>query len=126
MLNAHQIEKFRKILHQLRAGLDDRAPAVREEASHGAGGESAGGLSNAPIHLADMGSQEAEVVVSVGLAENEAFIRREIDDALTRLDEGKFGICERCRNLINRDRLAAVPYSRLCIHCAEASQQGRF
>jgi RNA polymerase-binding transcription factor DksA len=126
MLTNHELDRFREKLHALRAALDERAPSLRDEASHGAGGEDAGGLSNAPIHLGDVGSQEAEAAVNVGLAENEFAIRRELDDALQRLDDGTFGVCEDCRREIGLERLQAVPYSRLCIRCAERSQrQGR-
>lgn len=122
MLTAHQFDSYRKKLHSLRANLDARAASLRDEASHGTGGEDAGGLSNAPIHLADLGSQEAGAVVNLGLAVNEAVLRQEIDEALRRLDEGTFGVCEECRNAIASHRLEAIPYARLCIRCAERSQ----
>lgn len=123
MLTQHQVNDFRKQLHQMRARLDERADSVRSDACHGAGAEDAGGLSNAPVHLADLGSQEAGAVVNVGLAVNEATLRQEIDDALARLDNGTFGVCEGCRKPIALERLQAVPYSRLCIQCAETSEQ---
>ena len=75
-----------------------------------------------PIHLADRGSQEAEAVVNFALAENEAALRQEIEEALLRFDNGTFGICEECRSEIGLDRLEAVPYARLCIRCAKKGQ----
>lgn len=112
----------RKKLHALRSRLDARAPRLRDEAFHGAGGESAGDLSNTPIHLADRGSQETEAVVNFALAENESALRQEIEEALLRFDNGTFGICEECRSEIGLDRLEAVPYARLCIRCAKKGQ----
>jgi RNA polymerase-binding protein DksA len=123
MLTAHQLDEYRERLHAMRASLDERAEALREEASHGAGGEDAGGLSNAPIHLADLGSQEAGAVVNVGLAANEASLRQEIDEALLRLEQGTFGACEMCGNEIGARRLEAIPFARLCIRCAEENQR---
>lgn len=67
MATAHQLVRYRKILHTMRADLDDRVSSLRDEACHGAGGEDAGGLSNAPIQPGDLGSQEAAAVVNVGL-----------------------------------------------------------
>ena len=126
-MTAHQLDKYRKKLHALRASLDDHVASLRDEVCHGAGGEDAGGLSNAPIHLADLGGQESAAVVNVGLAMNEASLRNEIDEALLRLDAGTFGVCEGCREEIGSERLDAIPYSHLCIHCAERSQrEGRF
>lgn len=127
MLTAHQLEKYSERLHLLRASLDDRAPALRDEACHGSGGEEAGGISNAPIHLGDLGSQEAAAVVNVGLAVNEAALRQEVEDAFFRLDHGQFGYCEMCQAEIPDARLEAIPYARYCIRCAERHQaEGRF
>jgi DnaK suppressor protein len=39
--------------------------------------------------------------------------------ALKRLDEGKYGICARCGNEINPERLKAIPYTTLCVNCQE-------
>jgi RNA polymerase-binding protein DksA len=124
MLNKQQLEKFRTKLHDMRANLDARVDSIRDEAAHGAGGEAAGGLSNTPIHLGDLGTQEAGAAVNIGLAENEANIRLEIDEALQRFDEGKYGVCESCGKEIVHARLEALPYARWCIRCAETHQKG--
>jgi RNA polymerase-binding protein DksA len=123
MLSPQELNTYRDRLHALRAHLDARVAELREEASHGTGGESAGGFSNAPLHPADLGSQETEEVVNIGLAENEAVLRQEIDDALTRLDQGKFGSCEECGGAITSERLRAIPYSSLCIRCASRVEE---
>lgn len=42
----------------------------------------------------------------------------EVDAALSRLDAGTYGLCERCGSAIGPDRLDALPAARLCIRCA--------
>ena len=42
----------------------------------------------------------------------------DIDDALGRIDEGSYGVCEICREPIAAERLAARPVARTCIACA--------
>lgn len=42
----------------------------------------------------------------------------ELDGALQRLDEGTWGRCERCGGAVGRDRLRALPETRLCLPCA--------
>lgn len=123
MITAQQLDSFRKKLQWLRANLDVRAASLRDEAFHGVGGEDSGGSSHAPLHLADLGSEEAGVAVNLELAANEAVLRQEIGEALFRLENGLFGFCEECRNAIPLKRLEAIPYSRLCIRCAERIQQ---
>jgi len=45
----------------------------------------------------------------------------QINEALSRIEKGKYGICESCGNTINPKRLEIMPYSTLCINCAEAA-----
>ena len=42
----------------------------------------------------------------------------EVDAALVRLDQGSYGICERCGTPIGAERLEALPAARTCISCA--------
>jgi RNA polymerase-binding transcription factor len=44
----------------------------------------------------------------------------DIDNALAKLDEGTYGVCERCGKPVGGDRLEAMPAARLCIQCASA------
>jgi DnaK suppressor protein len=44
----------------------------------------------------------------------------DIDEALTKLDNGTYGICENCSRPIGEPRLEAMPAARLCIACASA------
>ncbi|MCM1321776.1 MAG: TraR/DksA family transcriptional regulator [Bacteroides sp.] len=40
-----------------------------------------------------------------------------IDSALTRLEQGKYGLCMKCGKKIPQDRLEAIPYALMCIEC---------
>lgn len=42
----------------------------------------------------------------------------EARDALSKLDDGSYGVCEHCRGLIPFERLEAIPQTRFCVHCA--------
>jgi len=48
---------------------------------------------------------------------------RKIDRALARIDEGTYPDCESCGEPIGEERLRALPYSVLCIDCAEDADQ---
>ncbi|MBA3737538.1 MAG: TraR/DksA C4-type zinc finger protein [Actinobacteria bacterium] len=43
---------------------------------------------------------------------------RDVDRALVKLEEGTYGVCDRCGKLISEARLEARPWSVLCIDCA--------
>ncbi|HEV3295303.1 MAG TPA: TraR/DksA C4-type zinc finger protein [Streptosporangiaceae bacterium] len=49
----------------------------------------------------------------------------EIDAAMRRLAEGRYGICESCGQLIGSERLAARPVTTMCINCASALSRRR-
>jgi RNA polymerase-binding transcription factor DksA len=43
-----------------------------------------------------------------------------LEEALARLEQGTYGLCEKCGNSIHPDRLAVLPDARVCIECARA------
>lgn len=76
-----------------------------------------GDLSAMPIHMADIGSDNFEKEFACDLIHNEQDELRQIDGALARLADGSFGVCGSCGKKIPFQRLAALPYARLCIEC---------
>ena len=48
---------------------------------------------------------------------------REIEEALTRIDHGEFGVCQTCGKSISEKRLQAKPTSLLCIECKEKEER---
>ena len=98
--------------------------SLEEEALHGATGHGSGELSSVPFHMADVGSENYERELSLGLLETEKEELREIDEALVRLDEGPFGDCEECGRAIALARLRALPFARLCIDCKRELEKG--
>jgi RNA polymerase-binding transcription factor DksA len=94
------------------------AAALEDQARTPTGGESAGGLSNAPYHLADVGSEAYNQELGATLLENETYVREEVLAAIGRLDAGTYGRCENCGRDIILERLDALPYARHCTPCA--------
>lgn len=56
----------------------------------------------------------------VGIANGLQEIRARIERALEKLEEGSYGVCDRCGGPIAAGRLRAAPESALCITCASA------
>jgi DnaK suppressor protein len=48
-----------------------------------------------------------------------------LDDALRRLAEGRYGVCDRCGQPIGAERMAARPAAVTCVRCAVSSARGR-
>ena len=55
--------------------------------------------------------------LEVTLVERAFDTLRRIDEALARLDEGRYGICERCLSPLSEQRLRALPFAALCPNC---------
>jgi RNA polymerase-binding transcription factor DksA len=47
----------------------------------------------------------------------------EINEALARVREGRYGLCEGCGKAIAPARLEAIPYARLCLACKKAEEE---
>ena len=61
----------------------------------------------------DARDQEINVILTDRVREKLAAI----DDALGRIDDGSYGLCEECGLDIAEGRLAALPFTRLCVSC---------
>lgn len=48
---------------------------------------------------------------------------RDIDDALVRIQQGRFGHCARCGGAIGRHRLRAIPEARHCMSCSAQAER---
>jgi RNA polymerase-binding protein DksA len=46
-----------------------------------------------------------------------------IKQAITRIDNGQYGICQVCGEPISKERLEALPYSNMCIKCASKAER---
>jgi DnaK suppressor protein len=80
-------------------------------------GADGGDLSTLPMHLADLGTDSFEQDMSLGLMESESDELQEIEESFERIADGTFGLCETCKKKIPRERLKAIPYTRLCVGC---------
>jgi len=109
-------ERFEKTLLKRRAMLLGDVNSMSDEALN-MNRSSAGDLSNMPIHMADLGTDNFEQEFTIELIQNEAKELEEIEAALARIKDGSFGRCAECDTAIGRERLAAIPYARLCIEC---------
>lgn len=71
----------------------------------------------------DQASVEADRNFDLRIKDRERRLIRKIDEALNRIKEGEFGICEACGGEISLKRLQARPVTTLCIECKTAQEQ---
>jgi DnaK suppressor protein len=122
MTTEPEADTYRLRLVAMLTRLDQDRGQIEDEAMQGTGGEASGGLSDVPLHLADLGNRECEEGITLGLLESRERLIAEINGALERIDQGVFGRCQPCGHKIAKSRLEALPYARYCVRCARKSQ----
>ena len=94
-------------LLRVRAALLQRIKRLTEDASEDMPGYS--------IHMADAGTDSFDRDLTLGLASFEQEALYEVDEALQRLDDGTYGVCEMTGRPIPWKRLEAIPWTRFSI-----------
>ena len=116
-MKAEEVAQFKKLLLSLRERLVGKVDVMQGETLKKSRQDASGDLSNVPIHMADVGTDNYERDIMIELIQNGEEGVRNIDTALEKIEEGAFGVCELCAKKINKERLKAVPYATLCIDC---------
>lgn len=69
--------------------------------------------------LVDAAATGSQTELNSHLAAIESRDLHQIERAITRIREGRYGLCEACDTRIPMERLKALPYTNLCIHCQQ-------
>jgi len=112
MIKGMDLARIKQRLQEERARQLALAARLRQEEADPV---ESGELSTADQHPAELGSETFErelELTTLSIVEGEL---KEIDDALRRLDQGSYGICEECGKPIDEARLEAVPWARYCV-----------
>src|SRR5438094_453011 len=123
VLKNEELASFRQSLLNLRARLRGDLDQMTDEALKRNQPDSSGNLSNLPLHMADVGTENYDQEFTLGLIENEQETLEQINGALVRISNGTFGRCEECNAPIAKPRLQALPYTRFCIECARRQER---
>jgi RNA polymerase-binding protein DksA len=117
-MNAKDSKPYKERLVALRARLrgdvSQMAGAVLEKTLKQASGDS----STMPIHMADLGSENFEREFTLALMESKDRTLEQIEEVIERIEDGIYGVCEKCGAKIPKTRLNAIPYTILCVKCA--------
>ena len=108
--------KFKKLLLEKREDILNEINNIARE-NLKSQKEASGDLSSYSYHMADMASDSYDRELSLNIASGEQEVIYEIDEALKRIGEGKYGKCLSCNKKIPVRRLKAVPYAKHCIQC---------
>jgi DnaK suppressor protein len=115
-MSKKEMEKYRRLLHEKKNSLTAELAKARhaeEETTE-----------EATQDIADkaVSSYTREFLYSLTDAERNTLLQ--IDQALSRIDEGAFGSCQNCNTLMSEKRLNAVPWAPHCVDCQELAEKG--
>ncbi len=103
-----KLEYFRSVLHdEMRSLLEEAGKTVSEMTAE---------TTNFPDPN-DRATQESDRNFELRIRDRERKLINKIKEALARIDDGTFGICEVCGEEISEGRLRARPVTTLCIDC---------
>jgi DnaK suppressor protein len=113
-MDADKLEYFRNALaEEMKTLLSDAGKTVTEMNSDS---------SNFPDPT-DRATQESDRNFELRIRDRERKLINKIKDALERIDNGEFGICEECGDEISEARLKVRPVTTLCINCKMEAEQ---
>lgn len=113
-LTPAQVERYRRRLEEMRRRLADTinriVPTVLSDAQP---------LGEHDRHVSE--SPDAELAIE----QDEEQLYRMVREALERIEQGTYGICQRCGQPIAAGRLEALPYTPYCVSCEAKLEQER-
>jgi RNA polymerase-binding transcription factor DksA len=121
---SEELGLIRQTLQGLRARLRGDLDQMTDEALGRENGGGTGNLSNVPLHMADLGTDNYDQEFTLGLIENEQGTLELVNEALSRMEKGTYGLCALCSEPISKPRLQAIPYAKHCIRCARKVESG--
>src|SRR5437588_10756067 len=114
-VNQKDLKRFTRILEaQKRALLQQARKTLTEEAAFDP---------DVLPDAIDLASSEYTQSMVFRLRDREKFLLKKIDDAMARIENGTFGICEICEEEISVKRLEARPVTTMCIRCKEEQEK---
>ena len=114
-------EMFRKALLMKRAQV---AARIRDELGEKVT-EDLGSVLDPASDLGDLSTLDLDRDIDYEILSMHTETLKDIDEALNRLDEGSYGICDECGGEIGEKRLEVVPFALYCLECQQENERLR-
>ena len=122
-LNKKELAEYRKIITKRKSEILDSISRISEDTLKKSLKDASGDISGYTFHMADVATDNYDREFSLGLASNDRQFLYDLEDALKRIEEGTFGVCEECKMVLTKARLKALPYARLCLNCQQKKEK---
>ncbi len=108
----------KKFLSRMSERLEGMKEKIVAEMSHAMRSEREG-VKDEGMDTYDLASEERDREISFILSDRERAKMSAIDDAMERIGDGSYGVCESCGLEIGEERMEALPFTRLCRDCQQ-------
>jgi RNA polymerase-binding transcription factor DksA len=125
VFNAKQFSEYKDLLQKVRDRVVDEIAFLAGDNLNRSQRESSGDLSSYSFHMADQGTDNFDREFALNLVSSEQDVLYEIDEAINRIELKTYGRCEVCDCAIERARLKALPFAKMCIKCKSAAEKGK-
>ncbi len=115
-MSKKEMEKYRRLLEEKKASLSvdiAKTRSAEEETSE-----------ELTQDIADKAVSSYTREFLYSLTDGERSTLLQIDDAISRIDDGSYGFCINCGQPMAEKRLTAVPWAPYCVECQELSEKG--
>lgn len=124
-LKTTDLKQFREMLLEKKRSLLGDMNSIETEAMGFKRHNGTSDLSNMPTHPADIGTDNYEQEFTLGLLESERVLLAEINEALQRIADKTYGVCQGTGKAITKARLRARPWARYGIEYARMIESGQ-
>ena len=114
---------FKKLILEKRQKLVEELGELKEESLEKSYQDYTGEHSTYSFHMADQGTDAQEREKAFLFASREGRFLSYLDNALERIEAGKYGYCDACGEPIAKARLEAVPTAKLCVACKSKKEE---
>jgi len=110
-----ELEEFKKDILDKRKAVVDEMENAKQRADEMLKNDTTNAIYSS--HMADAGSDLVEMEKAYYFVQRDSKFLKYLNRALDMIDEGTFGICSKCQELINKERLMEVPHTTSCFSC---------
>jgi len=119
-----KFEPYRKLLLKSKEQIVGDLRQLSNDHSESTNDRS-GDISGHALHMADVATDMYDREFLLGLASNDRELLYEIDEAMGRMEDGTYGLCDGCQKPIPVTRLKAIAHVRTCLKCQEKLESKR-
>ncbi|MFA5155884.1 MAG: TraR/DksA family transcriptional regulator [Candidatus Omnitrophota bacterium] len=122
-LTKKELGEYKKLILKRKDEIVEDIQHISEDTLKKSQKDASGDISGYTYHMADVATDTYDREFSLSLASSGREMLYGLDDALKRIEEGAFGVCEECKVLIAKSRLKAVPWARYCVKCQQKKEK---